>query len=173
MSARRTILFENEYIEVRAADTGDMSVIVDMWHRLQIEVVGEPCLAADAEKLYRRDLTEWIRGEATSVLVAVRRDGDLALGFLTAHLVYPLPIYQPDLEVLVQDLFVDPGSRRLGVGSALIQCLIRNLPASKVSEIVLCTPATNTVGLKFWKSAGFSARAIELSRLVGEPGDRV
>ena len=172
MSARRTILFENESIEVRAADTGDASVIVNMWHRLQLEVVGGRRLVADAKKLYRRDLAEWIRGEAASVLVAVARHGDLALGFLTAHLVYPLPIYQPDLEVVVQDLFVDPEFRRTGVGSALIECLIQNLPGSNVSKIVLCTPATNTDGLEFWESAGFSARTIELSRSVGEPGAR-
>lgn len=70
-----------------------------------------------------------------------------------------LAVYQPSAELgrmlVVQDFFVDPATRRKGVGRALATKLLEEAKAMHVDRIDLEVLPSNAVAAAFWKSLGF------------------
>lgn len=72
-----------------------------------------------------------------------------------------LAIYQPSAELgrmlVVQDFFVDPATRRKGVGRALAAKLLEEAKAMRIDRIDLEVLPANAAAAAFWKSLGFRA----------------
>ncbi len=70
-----------------------------------------------------------------------------------------LAVYQPSAELgrmlVVNDFFVDPATRRKGVGRALATKLLEEAKAMHVDRIDLEILPTNAAAAAFWKSMGF------------------
>ncbi len=70
-----------------------------------------------------------------------------------------LAVYQPSAELgrmlVVQDFFVDPATRRKGVGRALATKLLEEAKAMHVDRIDLEILPSNAAAAAFWKSVGF------------------
>ncbi|MEK6986661.1 MAG: GNAT family N-acetyltransferase [Candidatus Thermoplasmatota archaeon] len=70
-----------------------------------------------------------------------------------------LAVYQPSAELgrmlVVQDFFVDPATRRKGVGRALATKLLEEAKAMHVDRIDLEVLPSNAAAAAFWKSLGF------------------
>lgn len=70
-----------------------------------------------------------------------------------------LAVYQPSAELgrmlVVQDFFVDPATRRKGVGRALATKLLEEAKAMHVDRIDLEVLPSNAAAAAFWKSVGF------------------
>jgi ribosomal protein S18 acetylase RimI-like enzyme len=85
-------------------------------------------------------------------VILVARDKRSILGVALAA-------YQPSAELgrvlVVNDFFVDPATRRKGVGRALATKLLEEARAMHVDRIDLEVLPTNTAAAAFWKSLGF------------------
>ncbi len=70
-----------------------------------------------------------------------------------------LAVYQPSAELgrmlVVNDFFVDPATRRKGVGRALASKLLDEAKAMRVDRIDLEILPGNATAAAFWKSMGF------------------
>ena len=70
-----------------------------------------------------------------------------------------LAVYQPSAELgrmlVVNDFFVDPATRRKGVGRALATKLLEEAKAMHVDRIDLEILPSNAPAAAFWKSLGF------------------
>lgn len=70
-----------------------------------------------------------------------------------------LAVYQPSAELgrmlVIQDFFVDPATRRKGVGRALATKLLEEAKAMHVDRIDLEILPSNAAAAAFWKSVGF------------------
>lgn len=68
---------------------------------------------------------------------------------------------------IIQDIVVDLGMRRQGIGRALLDGIIAELSARGVPQIVLSTAALNNGALQLFASGGFHPTMIEMTRSVG------
>jgi ribosomal protein S18 acetylase RimI-like enzyme len=70
-----------------------------------------------------------------------------------------LAVYQPSAELgrvlVVNDFYVDPATRRKGVGRALATKLLEEAKAMRVDRIDLEVLPSNAAAAAFWKSLGF------------------
>jgi len=70
-----------------------------------------------------------------------------------------LAVYQPSAELgrmlVVNDMFVDPGARRKGVGRALAQRILEEAKAMHIDRIDLEVLPANESAAAFWKALGF------------------
>ncbi len=70
-----------------------------------------------------------------------------------------LAVYQPSAELgrmlVVNDFYVDPATRRKGVGRALAMKLLEEAKAMHVDRIDLEILPANAAAAAFWKSLGF------------------
>ena len=70
-----------------------------------------------------------------------------------------LAVYEPSAELgrvlVINDFFVDPATRRKGVGRALAAKLMEEAKAMHVDQIDLEILPTNAAAAAFWKTMGF------------------
>lgn len=70
-----------------------------------------------------------------------------------------LAVYTPSAELgrvlVVQDFFVEPATRRKGIGRALANRLLEEAKAMRIDRVDLEVFPTNAAAAAFWKSMGF------------------
>jgi ribosomal protein S18 acetylase RimI-like enzyme len=69
-----------------------------------------------------------------------------------------------DRHGVVHDLYVDERARRLGVGSRLLDLMIRELEALGAPRIVLSTMVDNERAQRLFRSRGFAPTMLEMTR---------
>lgn len=144
------------HVAVRTARQTDRDDVTAMW----IDFLGEQnaldsrlVISDDALDRWRNDFSEWITAGVHGLFVA-DHDKEGLIGFASVHLWFPAPIYRPELEAYIDELFVEPDWRRRGIASALLE-EIRNWAAEhQARRIRLGVLSANESGLAFWQSVG-------------------
>jgi ribosomal protein S18 acetylase RimI-like enzyme len=67
----------------------------------------------------------------------------------------------------IYDLVVDPGHRRQGIGSALLEATVAALEAKGAPRVVLSTAEKNATAQRLFARAGFRRTMIEMTREAG------
>lgn len=109
--------------------------------------------APDAEKVMRRFLAD-LSSSSHSCLFVAERNGEV-VGFLSGELREGSPAFKPKTWAAVEDIYVAPEHRSLGIGHALFEeC--RKWAAQKGADgISLQVAAGNTRARKFYEELGF------------------
>ncbi len=140
---------------VREARPSDLAVALPLWRALHAEHEAlDPRyrMADDAGVRWASDFREWTRSPASRVWLAV--DGGEAVGFLTAHLYAPAPVYHPASLVHVDDLFVAPTHRGAGIGTALVRAVRAWARAEDAQHLQVGVLAANAGARAFWARRG-------------------
>ena len=88
----------------------------------------------------------------SSGLILVAREKTMIVGVAFA---FYLPSAEFGRMLIIQDFFVNPDSRRKGVGHALAARLIAEAKATKTEQVSLEVLPTNEFAPVFWRSIGF------------------
>ena len=137
---------------VRPARPADREAAVALWtalHREHERLDARYRLADDAALRWATDFRDWTQSRQDRVWLAETLLGE-AVGLLTAHLYEPAPTFQPYRLVYVDDLYVAPDARRVGVGQRLLEearAWGREHGAVELRAGIL---AANAAGRAFW-----------------------
>ena len=153
---------------IRPARREDRAACVALWQALQAEQAAmdpDHRLAPDAATRWRADFDAWVRSRVDAVLVAER--GGALVGLITAHPHRPPPLYADRLLVWMDDLYVAPGARGLGVGSALLdaaEAFARSLGAEGVEAGIR---TANAPMRALWERRGGRETAVMGAKTLG------
>ena len=109
--------------------------------------------AADAERVMRRFLAD-LAGSGHSFLF-VAAIGDRTVGFISGELREGSPAFRPKTWASVDDVFVEPDHRNLGVGRALLESVKAWAQDRGADGVSLQVAAANERGRKFYEELGF------------------
>jgi ribosomal protein S18 acetylase RimI-like enzyme len=109
--------------------------------------------APDAEKTMRRFLAD-LSANSYSCLFVAERDGGL-IGFLSGELREGSPAFEPKTWASVEDVYVVPEHRSLGVGRALFEECQRWARKKGADGVSLQVAADNARARKFYEELGF------------------
>ena len=109
--------------------------------------------APDAEKIMRRFLTG-LSTSSHSCLFVAEADGEV-IGFLSGELREGSPAFKPKTWAAVEDIYVAPGHRGLGVGRALFKECQKWAKKKGADGVSLQVAADNLRARKFYEELGF------------------
>ncbi len=109
--------------------------------------------AADAERVMRRFLADLAGSSHSFLFVAVI--GDQTVGFISGELREGSPAFRPKTWASVDDVFVEPDHRNLGVGRALLESVKTWAKDKGADGVSLQVAAANERGRKFYEELGF------------------
>jgi len=138
--------------------------IADLWRQLlseQHEVDQRFSASDDARERWLNDFKEWVGAPEVHHLVVAESDGAL-VGFASAELWWPQPVYEQVLEVYLSELYVAPACRRQGIGSKLLANVQEWARSKDVAQIRLGTLARNHEAIDFWENRGASEFLVTL-----------
>jgi GNAT superfamily N-acetyltransferase len=109
--------------------------------------------APGAERVMRRFLADLTSGSLSFLFVA--EDGDRIVGFVSGELREGSPTFLQKSWASVDDVFVQPDHRNLGVGRALLESVEAWAKDRDADGISLQVAAANGRGRKFYEDLGF------------------
>jgi GNAT superfamily N-acetyltransferase len=109
--------------------------------------------APGAERVMRRFLADLTASSHTFLFVA--ESGGQTVGFISGELREGSPTFRQRMWASVDDVFVEPDSRNLGIGRALIQSVEAWAKERGANGISLQVAAANRRGRKFYEELGF------------------
>lgn len=109
--------------------------------------------APGAERVMRRFLADLASSSQSFLFVAT--SGDRTVGFISGELREGSPTFQPKTWASVDDVFVEPDNRGLGVGRALVQCVEAWARERGADGVSLQVAAANGRGRRFYEGLGF------------------
>ncbi len=107
----------------------------------------------DAERVMRRFLADLAGSGHSFLFVAVI--GDQTVGFISGELREGSPTFRPRTWASVDDVFVEPDHRNLGVGRALLESVKTWAQDRGADGVSLQVAAANERGRKFYEELGF------------------
>lgn len=112
-------------MRIRAARKAELETLVaELWAPLAAEMAERSAfdgLAADARERTLASKRDRFEDEAVRTLVAA--DGDRLVGYVTAAIVSPPPIFTRDAERRIEERYVREGARRRGIATDLISAV--------------------------------------------------
>jgi ribosomal protein S18 acetylase RimI-like enzyme len=109
--------------------------------------------APGAERVMRRFLAD-LAGSSHSFLF-IAESGDRTVGFISGELREGSPAFRQKTWASVDDVFVEPDYRNLGVGRSLLQSVEAWAKEKGAHGISLQVAAANKRGRKFYEALGF------------------
>ena len=109
--------------------------------------------APGAERTMRRFLADLARNGYAFMFVAAV--GNRTVGFVSGELREGSPAFLPKTWASVDDVFVEPDHRSLGIGHALLESVERWARGKGASGVSLQVAAANARGRKFYEDLGF------------------
>lgn len=150
-------------VTIRPALNGDRAVVEGLWSELLAEenAIDERFKPAeDALDRWRADYPEWLRDTAHFLLLAERVSD--VVGFVSARLSGPAPVFEPASEVFIEYLFVSQEFRRNGVGRLLVGEVIARAAELGATRARLRSLARSDAANEFWRACGGDPYSIEL-----------
>ena len=147
---------EESRFTIRPGKRGDAEKAARLWvqsaeeHTLYDSVYAT---APDAEKTMRRFLAD-LSADSYSCLFVAEREGEV-IGFLSGELREGSPAFEPKTWAAVEDVYVAPDHRSLGVGRALFEACQEWAQRKGANGVSLQVAAGNTRARKLYKSLGF------------------
>lgn len=150
----------------RRAGRRDLDAIQARWLELrESEAKADPRLAPSKNSAQiAREHREAILGDRRTAFFVAEDHGEI-VGYVHAQIEQDDPSYASGSYGLVADLFVDPGRRTQGIGSALLRCAIEWFSSLGMREYRVRTPAALAPARAFFERAG----ATELSTTLSAP----
>lgn len=105
-------------------------------------------VADDALERWSNDFEHWLSDDAYRIFVA-EQAGEI-VGFITACMWQPLPIYAPVEEVSINELYVVPEVRGRGMGRQLVAAVDAWAETLSIGRLRIGVLAANTEGRAFW-----------------------
>ncbi len=137
---------------IRRARQGDADPIGVLWMRLlQDHAAMEPRfgIADDALERWKNDFSHWVYDAQYSIFVA-EQEGRI-IGFVTASLWKPVPIYAQVEEVYLNELYVVEKERGQGLGRRLVEAVKAWAETLGVARLRIGVMAANAEGRAFWE----------------------
>ena len=141
---------------IRSGRREDASEVARLWMQSAEEHTAHDQIyatAPGAEKVMRRFLAD-LAGSSHSFLF-VAESGDRTVGFISGELREGSPAFRPKTWASVDDVFVEPDHRNLGVGRALLESVKAWAKERGADGISLQVAAANERGRKFYEGLGF------------------
>lgn len=152
-------------MKIRQATTEDSAVIAQLMTQL-IEAVGYEGWQVSAEQVEER-LRKMADSDAYQVLLA--EDEGQVVGLLSLSFRHTLFHSAPS--ALIDELVVERGHRRRGVGHQLMAEAIERCRAAGCCEIEVTTERANETAQRFYRQHGFSHEAVLFELEFKEDGD--
>ncbi len=158
---------------IRRAQATDIPSIVDIWQQL-MEDHGRRDLGYwglvpedDARRIYRSQKSNVLEDPAYVNLVA-RVDGR-AVGFINGVVITRPPMFRASKIGRINEVAVERGFRRQGVGRLLIQAAVAEFAERGFEYVDLMVDRDNPEAIKLYESMGFASRELHLIRRLGPP----
>ena len=142
---------------LRRARPTDLGALTELWLALSRH-------HASCDPLYT--LREGAQGEVRimlaeelqnrSSLVLVHEEAGAAVAYCIVEIVRARPIYEEARRAELHDLYVAPGTRRRGVGRALVDAALAWVREQGVERVELRVVHGNAEGQAFWRALGFT-----------------
>lgn len=139
-------------VAIRRAQKAEAKPVGVLWLQLLEEHAAmEPrfAVADDALERWTNDFTHWVFEEQYRIFVA-EREG-VILGFVTASLWKPAPIYTQVDEVYLNELYVVQEERARGLGRQLVEAVRQWAETLEVERLRIGVLAANAEGQAFWE----------------------
>ena len=140
---------------IRPARSSDLPVALALWEALHREHEAQDPrykLSEDAAQRWATDFRAWTRSDGDRVWLAF--DEGRAVGLLTAPIYEPAPVFEHLTMIYVDDLYVAPEARGLGVAGRLLDHARRWGTDVGATEIRAGVLASNDAGRAFWARQG-------------------
>lgn len=137
--------------EASEKDLDEIATLVARLKRLNEEFDPLLKVSENLEHVCREYMRKTIGSEDSLVIVAEHRGrivGVLKAGYINRV------FYDPPLEGQIQEFYVLPQYRRMGIGRKMFEHAIEKLK-NKVSFITVSFPSLNTIAVSFYEKLGF------------------
>jgi ribosomal protein S18 acetylase RimI-like enzyme len=151
-------------MRIRLATIEDSAVIAQLMTQL-IEVGGYESRQIPPEQI-ENNLRKMADSDAYQVLLA--EDEGQVVGLL--GLSFRHTLFHPAPSALIDELVVEQGHRRRGVGQRLMAEAIERCRAAGCCEIEVSTERSNEAAQEFYRQHGFSREAVLFELEFGEDG---
>jgi GNAT superfamily N-acetyltransferase len=143
-------------VRVRRAGGADLEALTRLWLELtEHHADFEPLYALRPDALPEvRRLLEAQLGSPDSALF-LAESGDSAAGFASVYVAHAPPIHPEQVRGEIGDLYVAPGFRRSGLGSALVERSVDWLRERNVLRVEVRVVTGNREGQAFWRAQGY------------------
>jgi GNAT superfamily N-acetyltransferase len=156
---------ENRNFIIRSGRREDAAEAARLWMRSAKEhTYHDPIYTTSpgAERVMRRFLADLTSSSHTFLFVA-EYDG-LTIGFVSGELRESSPVFRSKTWASVDDVFVEPDYRNLGVGGALLESVKAWAKERNADGVSLQVAAANERGRNFYEKLGF--REVSVYKVV-------
>lgn len=137
--------------EASEKDLDQIAILVARLKRLNEEFDPLLKVSENLEQACREYMKKAIGSQDSLVLVA--EHGGRIVGVLKAGYINRV-FYDPPLEGQIQEFYILPQYRRMGIGKKMLEHAIEKL-RNKVSFITVSFPSLNTIAVSFYERFGF------------------
>lgn len=158
-------------VEIRRARPADMPAIIRMWkslmahHRQFGHGRGKFEWRKDAPALYKKFLAKQLRRRNAAVFVA--DSGGRIVGHVMVEAKRLPPIYVHSREAYVDEIFVEEGWRRRGVGRLLLAEAAAWGKRKGLYSVALTVHVRNEAALSAYGKAGFRGHHVKMAKRLG------
>lgn len=100
--------------------------------------------------------------ESVFLVADAADDPPRLVGFLVGQAEQNIPIYTLEKFGFIHDVWVDPSSRRCGVGRELVRAALGKFHAMGITQVRLETAAMNDAARRLFETCGFRVGTIEM-----------
>lgn len=143
-------------LQVREAVPGDLDQIVALWvELLDFHQARDPYYTRvpDSERSSAEHFTRAMESGTSTLLVAESENS--VLGYLMAHTERRPPVFVGGAVLSISDICVKSGSRRGGVGVAMVNEILRIADEMGIERVEVGYSANNELSHAFWGKMGF------------------
>ena len=136
-------------LEIRQADASDMDSLLGLVAGFR-EVLGR---SDPVDETLMVSLKKLLASDDAEFFLAVD-EASRCLGYIQQR--YRHSIWLSGLEATLEDLYVSPGRRKLGIGTRLVQFAIKRAKENGCKAIKLDTNESNRAAINLYRRLGFS-----------------
>ena len=140
-------------VTVRLATESDLALLVQLAAAFRDFLEQQ----APVDTVFAEDIALLLRDQWTDFILAVSSDGQ-PLGYVQSR--YRHSAWASGLEVELEDVFVVPDARRMGVGYQLVECAISRAKERGCRLMGLNTNERNHAAVALYNALGFTAEGV-------------
>ena len=156
-----------DIVDLTAEHVGIALEILEAYYRELRRFDALLCLGENWKPYFTRILENAVQSEHYHFLLA--RDSGAIAGFVS-YWVAEEPAREGIRSGYISDIYIKPGFRRCGYGTALVREVFRRLGESSVRSVQLSVYMENGGALEFWRAFGFSPFTYRMRRPLPAEG---